>query len=170
MKKWIKVIAIPFMALFLSQYVSAAADTTDLTAVVNVNDLFNSSSYVKEANKKLQDNAKRMDEKLKADQAKLQKQINDYQTMKNAEKKGEMAKRISDEQSRLTKVAQDYQANIQKEQAQGMQEFTQLVRAAVEKVAKAKNIHHVLNTTALIYTDESWIDITKDVAAAMEKK
>lgn len=168
MKQMLRIIALPFVMLLLSHQAIAADE--HMVGIVNVTDLFNSSSFVQKANKELQDNAKKMDETLKKAQAKLQGQINEYQTMKNANKKGDMAKKISDEQSRLSKMAQEYQQKVQEEQNKGMQEFTQLVRVAVEKVAKEKNIHHVLNSTSLIYTDTSWVDVTKDVAAEMAKK
>ena len=167
MKQMLRIIALPFVMLLLSHQAVAADENT--VGIVNVTDVFSNSAYVQKANKELQDNAKKMDEKLKSAQAKLQKQINDYQSMKNANKKGDLAKKISDEQSRLTKMAQDFQQKVQEEQNKGMQEFTQLVRTAVEKVAKEKNIHHVLNSTALIYTDPSWVDITKEVSAEMAK-
>lgn len=168
MKHMVRIMVLPFVMLLLSHQALAADEAT--VGIVNVTDLFNSSTFVQKANKDLQDNAKKMDESLKKDQAKLQQQINDYQAMKNANKKGDMAKKISDEQSRLTKMAQDYQQKVQEEQNKGMQEFTRLVRTAVEKVAKEKNIHHVLNSSSLIYTDSSWVDISKEVSAEMAKK
>ena len=196
MKQLIRKITLPFLMIVFSHQALAAENTAltanptpnsnltktntatpntnaanvDTIGVVNVTELFNKSTYVQKANKKLQENAKKMDDNLKAAQAKLQKQINEYQNLDNANKKEALAKKITDEQARLTKMAQEYQKRVQEEQAKGMEEFSQMVRTAVIKVAKEKNIKHVLNSTTIIYSEPTWIDISKEVSAEMDKK
>lgn len=160
--------SLPFMMFLLSQQAWSA--DAGVVGFVNINELFNSSTYVKKANKELQDNVKKMDASIKKDQAALQDKINQYQSMKIESKKKALLKDITAEQARLAKQSQEYQAKVQQEQSKGMDKFSQLVRQATEKVAKAKDIHHVLNSNALVYTDEAWVDLTKDVAAEMDKQ
>ena len=168
MNKIIGMMSIPFMMLLLSQQAFSA--DAGVIGFVNINELFNSSSYVKKANKELQDNVKKMDASMKKDQMALQDKIKQYQTMKNETKKKSIIKEITDEQARLAKLTQEYQGKVQIEQNKGMDKFSELVKTATQTVAKAKDIHHVLNNTALVYTDEAWVDLTKDVAAEMEKQ
>lgn len=167
MKKIIRIMALPFVMLFAQQAWSADAG---VVGFVNITELFNNSTYVKKANKELQDNVKKMDASMKKDQAALQNKINQYQAMKNESKKKAMLKDIQNEQARLAKLAQEYQGKVQQEQSKGMDKFSQIVRSATEKVAKAKDIHHVLNSNSLVYTDEAWVDLTKDVATEMDKQ
>ncbi len=167
MKKIIRIMTIPFVMLLLSQQAWSA--DAGVVGFVNINELFTNSAYVKKANKELQDNVKKMDASIKKDQAALQEKINQYQTMKNESKKKNMVKEITAEQARLAKLTQEYQGKVQAEQNKGMEKFSELVRVATEKVAKSKDIHHVLNSNALVYTDEAWVDLTKDVATEMEK-
>ena len=168
MKRIIRIVTIPFVMLLLSQ--QAWSTHAAVVGFVNINELFSNSAYVKKANKELQDNAKNMEASLKKDQAALQEKINQYQTMKNKSKKKDMEKEIKDEQARLAKLTQEYQGKVQLEQNKGMDKFSQLVKLATEKVAKAKDIHHVLNNNSLVYTDEAWLNLTKDVATEMEKQ
>lgn len=165
MKNRIRIISITCAALFFSPLALASIDV----AIVNVTELFNNSTYVMKANKKLQDDVKQIEATLKDQQTKLQKEVSDYQKAKNADKKAELAKAITADQARLNELTKQSQANITAEQNKGMQEFTKLVQAAVQKIAKEKNIHTVLNNTSVIYSDNTWVDITKDVEAEMAK-
>lgn len=165
MNNRIRIISITCAALFFSPLALASIDV----AIVNVTELFNNSAYVMKANKKLQDNVKQIETTLKDQQAKLQKEVSDYQKAKNADKKAELAKAITADQARLNELTKQSQASITTEQNKGMQEFTKLVQAAVQKIAKEKNIHTVLNNTSVIYSDNTWVDITKDVEAEMAK-
>lgn len=167
MKTIIRIVSIPFMMFLLSQ--QAWSGDAGVVGFVNVTELFNSSTYVKKANKELQDNVKKMDVTIKKDQAALQEKINQYQAMKSEAKKKALLKDITAEQARLAKQTQEYQSKVQQEQSKGMDKFSQLVRSATAKVAKSKDIHHVLNSNALVYTDEAWVDLTKEVAAEMDK-
>ena len=168
MKIILRTLSIACAALFFSSLCSAADDIQ--VAVVNVNELFNKSAFVQKANKILQENAKKMELKLKAEQDKLQKQIGDYQKMKNSAKKNQLAESITTEQVTLSNMTKEYQSNISAEQNKGMQEFTQRVEVAVQKIAKDKKIHTVLNSSSIIFSDNTWVDITKDVETLMNKE
>lgn len=146
---------------------SSLAQAADMQmGVVDVSQLFNSSSYVQKANKELQNDVKKMESDLKDEQQKLQGMINRYQKSKNAD----LLDQIKEAQANLTKVTQNYQQKVQTEQNSGMKKFSDFVRKAVTKVAQEKHLGTVLNSTSVVYTDNvQLIDITKEVAAEMAK-
>ncbi|MFA5960813.1 MAG: OmpH family outer membrane protein [Tatlockia sp.] len=136
--------------------------------VVNVTDLFNKSTYVQKANKELQANVKKMESQLQEDKNNLQTLVNNYEKADPGDKKS-LAKQITSAQTELASKTQQYQQKIQEEQNTGMQKFTKLVQDAVQKIAQQKQLNSVLNSNAVLYTDNSWIDITNDVAASLQQ-
>lgn len=145
----------------------AVADAVKI-AVVNVAELYNKSSFVQNANKNLQEQAKEMEDKLQAKKINVQSLLNDYEKT-DANKRKELAQQIKTAQTELNQMTQEYQKKIQDEQRAGLQKFTDLVEKAVAKIAKEKQINAVLNKTSIVYSDSSWTDITNDVEAAMHK-
>lgn len=169
MKTLTKIFTSTCVGLLFSSIALAASNDSQY-AFVNVTDLFNHSSFVQTANTELRKEIKSMEELLQRDQDKLKDNIKLYQDTTNAAKKKELSKTIAAQQTTLATMTQQYQQKIQTMQNEGMQEFTKLVKVAVDKVAKSKNYRAVFNSAALIYTDEAWIDISSDVASEMAKK
>jgi Skp family chaperone for outer membrane proteins len=165
MRKILGSTAIALCATFSS--VAMAADVK--IGYVNVTEIYNKSGFVQKANKTLQENVKGMEDKLKVARNDLQTLITSYEKSTSNSKKEALAKKIKAAQANLTSMSQDFQKKIQEQQGAGMQKFTALIEAAVAKVAKEKQINTVLNSTSIIYSDNSWVDLTKDVDSAMQK-
>lgn len=146
----------------------AAADLK--IAYVNVTEIYNKSGFVDKANQTLQQNVKTMEAKLQSERTALQALVSEYQKTTTTSKKEALSKKIATGQAHLTNITQQYQKDIQQQQNAGMQKFTSLVQTAVEKIVKEQHINIVVNSTSIVYTDNSWIDITKDVAAAMQQQ
>ncbi|MDR3442641.1 MAG: OmpH family outer membrane protein [Legionella sp.] len=165
MKKILGTTAIALFTAFSS--VAMAADVK--VGYVNVTEIYNKSVFVQKANKTLQENVKGMEDKLKVARSDLQTLITSYEKSTSNSKKEALAKKIKAAQADLTTMSQDFQKKIQEQQGAGMQKFTALIEAAVAKVAKEKQVNTVLNSTSIIYSDNSWVDLTKDVDSAMQK-
>lgn len=166
-----KLIGIFAITLCVSLFSSLSMAATDIKiGYVNVGELYNKSAFVDKANKSLQDSVKKMEEQLQTERKKLQSLVTDYDKTAGKSKREVLAKKITSGQTNLTKLTQQFQKKIQEEQNAGMQKFTALVQIAVEKVVKEKHINVVLNNTSIVYTDNSWLDITQDVAAVLQQK
>lgn len=157
-----------FGALFVSYIPLVSAADDNKIAIVNVNELFNKSSFVQKANKDLQNNVKKMETQLQAEKDKLQKMLNDYEASAQKNKK-DLAKKIADQQTNISTLSQQYQQKVQEQQNSGLQTFTRIVQVAVQKVAKEKHFNTVLNSNSILYSDNTWTDITKEVEAAMQQ-
>ena len=168
LKKRTGIISIIFFAALLSPLALAAADLK--IAYVNVTEIYNKSVFVEKANKTLQEHVKDMEAQLQRERKKLQSLINDFEKATVKSKKDALAKKITSGQSNLTSMTQQFQKKIQEQQNAGMQSFTDLVQTAVKKIVKDQHINVVVNSTSIVYTDSSWIDITKDVDAEMQQK
>lgn len=44
------------------------------------------------------------------------------------------------------------------------------MKSTVNKIAKEKQLNAVLNSNSVVFSDNSWVDITSDVEAAMPKE
>ena len=162
-----KIISLAFAGALVS-FSSFLFAADDKIAIVNVNELFNKSSFVQKANKDLQANVKKMETQLQTEKDKLQKLLNDYEKA-DAKNKKDLAKKITDEQTNIGTLTQQYQQKIQEQQNSGLQTFTRMVQVAVQKIAKEKHFNTVLNSNSVLYSDNSWSDITKDVETAMQQ-
>lgn len=167
MKRIIEILALVFFTTLFST-LTLAADVK--IAYVNVTAIYNKSAFVETANKILQQNVKTMEAKLQTERSALQAMVNDFQKATVSSKKEALSKKIVEAQTHLASTTQQYQKEIQNQQNAGMQKFTSLVQTAVEKIVKEQHINVVMNSSSIVYTDSSWIDITKDVAAAMQQK
>lgn len=137
--------------------------------VVNVNQLFNDSPFVQKANEQLQANVKDMETKMQEQQKKVQDLALDYE--KASEKnKPALRNKIQDEQAKLNQLTQDYQQQIRDEQNKGMQQFSEQVRVAVEQVAKKRQLNAVLSNTAIIFNDNTLVDVTAEVSDILKKQ
>lgn len=136
--------------------------------IVNITDLFSQSKFVQNANKKLQDNVKKMENQVQAEQKKLQNLVNQYENPKTlASKKTTLQKEITEKQKKVTKMIEEDQQKIRNEQNVGMQSYSKLVQETTAKIAKEKHLTAVLSSAAIVYADPTWIDVTQDVAKAM---
>lgn len=137
--------------------------------VVNITEAFNNSKFVQTANQKLQTNVKEMEKKVQDQQKKLQNLVNQYEGMKTSSAaKTKLQNDIVSEQKKLNQMTQDFQNKIREEQNTGMQEFTKQVQTAAIQVAKDKKLNAILSSAAIIYMDETWVDVTKDIQTAMQ--
>jgi Skp family chaperone for outer membrane proteins len=141
-------------------------------AIVNVNEVFSNSSFVKKANTELQNDFQIMQKNISDARNKLQTLSKDYNNAKNDKKipdakKATMLKNLELQQEKLNDLAKVSQTKIQDQQNAGMNKFNDLLKVAITSIAKQKNIHTVLNSASVLYTDDTWLDITKDVEQAM---
>lgn len=157
-----KIAVVSTAILLFSPFVMA-----EKVGIVNVLDIFNQSSFVIKANKALETNAKKMDAKLQQDKANLQTMVGTFEKTSDQNAKKNLAKKIAAAQTNLSNLTQTYQKKIQEEQSAGMQKFTKILQEATQKVAKEKGLNTVVNSNTIIYTDNTWIDITSDVKAAL---
>lgn len=163
-----KFLLVTLISACTALFASAALAADVVIGIVNVTQLFNDSPYVQKANKTLQDNAKDMEKKVQVQQKKIQSLVDQYNAIKTVTSaRDKLQKQILAEQTKLNQMTQDYQQKIRDEQNSGMQQFNTMVRLAVEKVAKEKHINTILPSSSILYTDNTWIDLTKDVQNAM---
>lgn len=171
MKKTLLIIAIAilvFLAFILGVAIDSAGDNTRM-GVVDVNQVFKDSTYVKNANQKLQADAKNWQDQVNAEQQKLKGMVSDYQAKKasmSASDKKEAEDQIAAEQTKFIQLVQTAQQSIRQEQATGMQKFSDMVRAAAQKVASSKRLNIVFTDAVTVYADKG-LDVTKAVEAAM---
>lgn len=163
MKKIIGIVAVGLSAMLFSPIITA---NEVKFGYVNVTDVFNKSTFVQKANKSLQDHVKSMETQLQVKKDALQSLVNNYEKAAGS-KKTVIAKKIKTEQDNLNSMTVDFQTKIKEEQGTGLQKFNNLVETAIAKIAKEKNINAVVNSSVLLYVDPSWVDLTKEVEAAM---
>lgn len=165
MKKTLGLLLVLFSVLFTQHVFAQPAKV----GIVNINQLFSESPYVQKANEQLQSNVKNMEVKVQEQQKKVQDLAAQYE--KASEKnKGDLRSKIQQEQEKLNQMTQDYQQQIREEQNVGMQKFSDQVRAAVQEVAKKRGLNAVLANTAVIFNDNTWVDITGEVAEILKKQ
>ncbi|MFI4918571.1 MAG: OmpH family outer membrane protein [Legionellales bacterium] len=164
MKKTIGIITLGLFTMLFSPIMTAAEVKY---GYVNVTDIFNKSTFVQQANKSLQSNVKSMEEKLQTQKDALQGLVNNYEKTTGSKKEA-LAKKIKLEQANLTTMTLDFQKKIKAEQDAGVQKFNILAEAAIAKIAKEKNINAVVNSSALLYVDTTWVDLTKEVETAIQ--
>jgi outer membrane protein len=167
-----KALAVLGSMLLIGSLPAYAADATPSIAVVNVQQLFQSSPKIADLNKQLQAKFKPRQDKLIAQQKSLQDELDKYKkesvTM-NQKDKDAMQKRISDDQASLQKDATEFQQDLSKEQSKIMKGVLASLNEIISGLAKTNNYQLVLDSQAVIYAvDKS--DITKDVEKAFDEK
>lgn len=141
----------------------AFADAAQI-GIVNVAQLFNQSKFIQSANQKMQDEVKRMETQIQAQQKKIQTLASQYEAMKMVDpNKSKLQQQIMAEQGKLSKMGEDFQQKLRTEQTAKMQDYTKLIQTAAEKVAKEKHLSGVLSNSAVVFAGPAWVDITSDV-------
>ncbi len=170
-----KLLAVASSVLLISgthAYAAPSASPQPVIAVVNVQQIFQQSPKIADLNKKLQGDFKGRQEKLVASQKALQDELDNFKkespTMSKSDK-DTMQKKITDDQSSLSKDANSFQQDLSKEQNRMMKGVLADLNTIIAGIAKKSNYSLVLDSQAVVYAADS-ADITKDVAAAFDKK
>jgi outer membrane protein len=141
-------------------------------AVVNVQQLFQSSPKIADLNKQLQDKFKSRQDKLMAGQKTLQDELDKFKkespTM-SAKDKDALQKKIASDQQNLSKDAASFQQDLNKEQNKVMKGVLSQLNDIISSIAKKSNYQLVLDSQAVIYAADS-ADITKQVSKEFDSK
>jgi outer membrane protein len=171
-----RVLALVGSLLLLGATQVYAADQTTASgpsiAVVNVQQLFQSSPKIADINKQLQDKFKSRQDKLMAAQKSLQAELDKFKkespTM-SAKDKDAMQKKITDDQQNLSKDAASFQQDLNKEQNKVMKGVLSQLNDIIAGIAKKNSYQLVLDSQAVIYASDS-ADITKQVSKDFDSK
>jgi outer membrane protein len=141
-------------------------------AVVNVQQVLQQSPRVVDLSKKLESDFKARQAKIGDEQKALQDMMDNFKkespTM-NQKDKDDMQKKITAERSALVAKVVAYQQDLQKEQNKIMQGVLTDLNGIVSTIAKAQSFALVLDSQAVIYSNNG-TDITKDVAKQFNSK
>jgi outer membrane protein len=169
-----KVLAMVSSMLLIGVAQASAADSTDATptiAVVNVQQLFQTSPKIADLNKQLQSKFKGRQDKLIAAQKSLQDELDKYKkesSTMNDKDKDAMQKKIGDDQSSLSKDASAFQQDLSKEQNKIMKNVLAQLNEIISSLAKKNKNTLVLDAQAVIYAGKG--DITKQVQEEFDSK
>lgn len=170
MKKALAILGTIFLIGNLPAYAADAPAPT--IAVVNVQQLFQSSPKIADLNKQLQAKFKPRQDKLIASQKSLQDELDKYKkespTMSQKDKDA-LQKKISDDQASLQKDATAFQQDLNKEQSKVMKGVLSQLNEIISGMAKSSNYQLVLDSQAVIYATDA-ADITKQVEKAFDEK
>lgn len=171
MKKALAVVS-SILLLGATQGYAADALAQPAMAVVNVQQLFQSSPKIADLNKQLQAKFKPRQEKLMSAQKSLQDEMDKYKkespTMSQKDKDA-LQKRISDDQANLAKDAAAFQQDLNKEQSKVMKGVLAQLNTIISSIAKKNNYSFVLDSQAVIYATDG-ADITKQVSKEFDTK
>lgn len=151
-----------------------AADTSaqSTIAVVNVQQLFQSSPKIADLNKQLQDKFKSRQDKLMAQQKALQDNMDKFKkespTM-SQKAKDDLQTKINNDQASLAKDASAFQQDLNKEQTKVMKNILAQLNDVIASIAKKNSYSMVLDSQAVIYASDS-ADITKQVSKEYDSK
>jgi outer membrane protein len=169
MKKALAILGTILMIGSVQAYADTAAPTI---AVVNVQQLFQSSPKIADLNKQLQAKFKPRQDKLIAAQKSLQDELDKYKkespTMSQKDKDA-LQKKIGDDQASLQKDATAFQQDLNKEQSKVMKGVLADLNKIISDMAKSSNYQLVLDSQAVIYATDT-ADITKQVEKAFDNK
>lgn len=173
MKKVLAAVAGSLLLIGLHPVYAADAATTGPTiAVVNVQQLFQSSPKIADLNKQLQDKFKARQDKLLASQKTLQDELDKLNkegpTMSKKDKDA-LEKKVTADKQDLSKDAASFQQDLGKEQNKVMKGVLGQLNDIIAKVAKKNNYSVVLDSQAVIYSADN-ADITKQVSEEFDKK
>lgn len=151
---------------------AVASPSQPMMAVVNVQQLFQSSPKIADLNKQLQAKFKPRQEKLMSAQKSLQDAMEKFKkespTM-SAKDKDAMQKKIASDQSTLAKDAAAFQQDLNKEQGKVMKGVLAQLNSVIASIAKKSNYSLVLDSQAVIYAADN-ADITKQVSKEFDTK
>jgi outer membrane protein len=172
MKKALAILGSMLLIGSLPAYAADDAAVAPTIAVVNVQQLFQSSPKIADLNKQLQSKFKPRQDKLVAQQKSLQDELDKYKkesvTMSQKDKDA-MQKKISDDQASLQKDATEFQQDLNKEQSKIMKGVLASLNEIISGMAKSNNYQLVLDSQAVIYAADK-ADITKQVEKAFDEK
>jgi outer membrane protein len=170
MKKVLAILGTVLLASSLSAYAADAA--TPSIAVVNVQQLFQTSPKIAELNKQLQAKFKPRQDKLVAAQKSLQTELDNYKkessTMTQKDRDA-LQKKIGDDQTTLQTDANAFQQDLNKEQSKIMKGVLAQLNEIISSTAKTSNYQFVLDSQAVIFATDG-ADITKQVQKAFDEK
>jgi outer membrane protein len=170
-----KALAIVSSLLLMSAtqvYAADAVAAQPTLAVVNVQQLFQSSPKIADLNKQLQAKFKPRQEKLLSSQKTLSDEVEKFKkespTMSQKDKDA-LQKKITGDQAVLQKEAAAFQQDLNKEQGKVMKGVLAQLNSVIASIAKKNNYSLVLDSQAVIYAADS-SDITKQVSKEFDTK
>ena len=166
MKQWIcKTKLILIMGLLIPTFVCAATQI----GFVNVSQVFNHSSFVNDANKQLQADISQMNTQLEQQRNKLRQLIEQYHAAKSKDAKKNLESPLKTEEMVLKNLTSSFQKKVQQDEVSGKQHFDALLRKATERVAKTKHINAIITEQSVLYSDNSWLNLTTDVERVLQQ-
>ncbi len=166
MKRWINKINGVMIAWLL---IPTIASSSTQVGFVNVAEVFEGSAFVKDANKKLQDEIADMNMQLAQQKKKLKELITQYHALKNVKAKKNLESPLKTEEIVLQNLTISFQKKIHQDEVAGKQHFDILLRNATERVAKAKHINVVVTEQSVLFSDNTWVNLTADVLRELKK-
>jgi len=139
--------------------------------ILDMQEVMQKASQVKQINQQLQDQFKPRQEKLAAAQKNLQNEVEQYNknaaVLKDADKTKLQNKIVADKQS-LDAQAQTFQRDVAAAERDAMKKFMDNLQASVNRVGKEGQYTLVLIRAAVPYIGEGSIDITKQVLDSLK--
>ncbi len=162
MKKFLVSLAVAALAL-----PTFAQSAPARVAVIDVNKVLMSSTAGKAAYerlKKMQDDRVSQAQKLDAEIAALDKDINEKKLTLSEEKLADMTKRLSDKKIAMQRFAQDADRDIGEARDKSLADLEQKIKPVIDKIGKEMGLAAIFNKfeSGLVYASDA-IDITDSV-------
>ncbi len=169
MKKLVSISAI-LSALLLSLSVHAAS--TIRVGVLDMHEVMQKSSQVKELRESLQKKFKSRESSIIADRDSLQKDADKLDREKSVLSKNDLEnlrKKVTKAQQDLQKKQMEFQQDVMQAQNEALKTFIDNVKDIVKKVAEDEKYEIVLTKDTIAYVDNG-LDITAKVLKKLEKR
>lgn len=172
MRNTLAAIATATLLLFAlgNAYASTAPKTDAMKIVViDVHQIIQQAPQVKKINEALGKKFKPRQEKILAQQKKVQADMNTLKrdaSVMSSMKKNALQDKIVTERRDLARMEQDYQQDLSLAQNQAMQQFFMTLKTTVTKLAEKNKYDLVLQKDSAPYAS-SKVDITKQVLEAL---
>lgn len=166
MKQWTKRMSVLFILGLILPVITRA--TTQI-GFVNVAQLFDQSTFVRDTNKKLREDAQQMNIQLEQQRNKLRQLIEQYHAAKTDAAKKKLDSPLKTENLVLQNLKNSFQQKMHDDEVAGKRHFDQLLHIATERVAKTNHINAIVTEQSVLYSDNSWINLTKDVTVELQK-
>lgn len=167
MKKLARVLS---ASILLACSTSVLADNSKI-GVVDLQKIMRTSDEVKEIQATLEKEFKPRRDKLMGMEADLKSDMEAFKrdsAVMSQVKRKEAEQKIMNAQERLEREGQQYQQELSNAHNQAMDKFYNKIRAAIEKVAKAKSFDLVLQKDAAPFSTDK-LDVTEDIIKAADK-
>lgn len=138
--------------------------------IFEVEKVYKNASFIKDADKSLQDKVKTMQDQLNLMQNQLKESIGNYeksQVKMSVDEKVKASADITLQKITLAQKGEEYNRKIQEEKGQVMQEFMKKIRTASAKVAAEKKLDAVMTNHEMTYVSKT-IDVTADIEDALK--